>query len=275
MADDKLIIKTKDYYDSRDADEFYHTIWGGEDIHIGIYELPGESIFQASKRTIQTMVSCLPPIMPTTRVLDLGSGYGGAARYLAARFNCFVDCLNLSDTENARNIAKNKAVRLQDQINVRGGNFENLPYEGNMFDVVWSEDAFLHSRKKEKIFEEAHRVLKRGGQLIFTDPMQTDDCPPEVLQPILDRIYLKELGSVKQYRDIAAKTGFTEQRIEEMPEQLSRHYTTVLKELKQQEARLAGVVSDEYIKRMKEGLEHWIEGGQKGYLNWGILHFST
>ena len=26
------------YYNSDDADGFYSTIWGGEDIHIGLYE---------------------------------------------------------------------------------------------------------------------------------------------------------------------------------------------------------------------------------------------
>ena len=29
----------RDYYNSSDADRFYATIWGGEDIHIGLYDL--------------------------------------------------------------------------------------------------------------------------------------------------------------------------------------------------------------------------------------------
>src|SRR6056297_2845372 len=29
---------TEDYYDSDDADTFYSTIWGGEDLHIGLYD---------------------------------------------------------------------------------------------------------------------------------------------------------------------------------------------------------------------------------------------
>jgi sarcosine/dimethylglycine N-methyltransferase len=32
------IAVARDYYDSDEADGFYSAIWGGEDIHIGIYE---------------------------------------------------------------------------------------------------------------------------------------------------------------------------------------------------------------------------------------------
>ena len=275
MSDKKLVETTKTYYDSTDADEFYHTIWGGEDIHVGIYELADESIFQASKRSIQTMVSHLPPITEDTRILDLGAGYGGAARYLAARFLCQVECLNLSETENARNREKNKAVRLEDHITVTAGNFEELPYEDDSFDIVWSEEAFLHSGNKDKVFEQARRVLKPGGRLIFTDPMQAEDCPESVLQPILDRIHLEELGSVERYRELAAKHGFSEKEVVEMPEQLVNHYSAVLNELKRKEHTLSKVVSRDYIERMKKGLQHWIDGGKKGYLNWGILHFEA
>ncbi len=273
MNEQNLVETTKSYYDSTDADEFYHTIWGGEDIHVGIYELAGESIFQASKRTIQTMVSQLPPVTDKTKILDLGAGYGGAARYLAAKFGCSVDCLNLSETENARNEEKNRKVRLDDLITVTAGNFEAPPYPDEAFDIVWSEDAFLHSDNKPKIFAEVRRVLKPGGHLIFTDPMQADDCPEDVLDPILQRIHLKEMGSVSRYRELAAANGLNEMQVVEMPEQLANHYTAVLEELVRQESKLRSVVSAPYIENMKRGLQHWINGGHKGYLNWGILHF--
>jgi len=274
-SEQNLVNTTKTYYDSTDADEFYHTIWGGEDIHVGIYEIKDESIFQASKRTIQTMVSQLPPITRETKILDLGAGYGGAARYLASKFGCQVHCLNLSDAENQRNEEKNQKVRLSDLITVTGGNFEEPPYEADSFDIVWSEDAFLHSDNKARIFEQIKRLLRPGGQLIFTDPMQADDCPADVLEPILQRIHLKEMGSVKRYRELAQANGLREVEILEMPDQLTNHYSAVLKELNRKEDELRKVVSAAYIENMKRGLKHWIEGGKKGYLNWGILQFEN
>lgn len=268
-----LVKVTQDYYDSTDADSFYYHIWGGEDIHVGIYQSEKEAIFNASQRTVQKMLSMLPALEGNTRVLDLGAGYGGAARYLAREKGCKVWCYNLSEKENERNREKNQQLGLDHLIQVHEGNFEKITFEEETFDVIWSEDALLHSNRKAKVFEETHRVLKPGGSFIFTDPMQSDDCPEGVLQPILDRIHLEELGSVKRYRAIALKAGFQEVEIVEMPDQLVNHYRRVLEEINQNDGKIAGKVSEAYIEKMKQGLQHWINGGKDHYLNWGILHF--
>ncbi|MDH5777270.1 MAG: SAM-dependent methyltransferase, partial [Gammaproteobacteria bacterium] len=34
----EAVATARDYYNSEDADNFYNIIWGGEDIHIGLYE---------------------------------------------------------------------------------------------------------------------------------------------------------------------------------------------------------------------------------------------
>lgn len=274
MSKQDLVSVTKSYYDSQDADEFYFNIWGGEDIHVGIYETSRESIFEASKRTIIRMTSMLKPISRADHILDIGAGYGGSARYLAARFGCKVTCLNLSDKENERNELKNKEVNLNDLITVVGGNFEDLPFEEEQFDYVWSQDAILHSSRKDKVFQEAHRVLKTGGQFIFTDPMQSDDCPDGVLGPILKRIHLEELGSVKRYKELAHQVGLQLEAAEEMPEQLVNHYAQVLNGLKDKRSELRNVCSEDYLNNMETGLGHWINGGKAGNLNWGILLFS-
>lgn len=267
-----LLNKTKSYYDSQDADEFYHTIWGGEDIHIGLYD-DKTPIREASRRTVQRMAELLPELNENTRVLDMGAGYGGAARYLAKEYGCPVDCLNLSSTENARNEEKNQRAGLSDKIKVIEGNFEAMPFEDDAYDVVWSQDAILHSNQKRKVFGEAHRILKPGGVLIFTDPMQADNCPQGVLQPVLDRIHLEEMGSVARYRQFAQALNMEEVRIMELPDQLVHHYSSVLKGLNQHYDEVIQKSSQEYVDKMKQGLQHWINAGKQGYLNWGILIF--
>ena len=42
----------QDYYNSDDADNFYSRLWGGEDIHIGLYEHDDEDVIPASRRTV-------------------------------------------------------------------------------------------------------------------------------------------------------------------------------------------------------------------------------
>lgn len=269
-----VVDTAREYYNSSDADNFYYIIWGGEDIHVGIYNSEDEPIRDASRRTVEKMASTLNNIGPDTTVLDVGAGYGGSARYIASTYGCNVTALNLSEVENERDREMNKKAGLDNLIDVVDGNFEELPYPDNSFDIVWSQDAILHSGNREKVINEVYRVLKPGGEFIFTDPMQADDCPEGVLKPILERIHLDTLGSPSFYRSMAEKLGMKELSFIDMSSQLPRHYGRVLKETGAREDDIAGHVSQEYIERMKKGLGHWVEGGNNGYLTWGIFHFK-
>jgi sarcosine/dimethylglycine N-methyltransferase len=269
-----VVNTARDYYNSDDADNFYFHIWGGEDIHIGIYEDAGEDIATASQRTVEAMASqCLLNLLPNIRVLDVGAGYGGAARWLAGKFGCHVTCLNLSEAQNARNRELTAAHGLADRIDVVDGSFENIPAPDSSFELAWSQDAILHSGQRERVLEEVDRVLKPGGEFIFTDPMQADDCPPGVLQPVLDRIHLDSLGSFSFYRQQAGRLGWEELRIVDLTAQLVTHYGRVRAELVSQRSALSDKVSAQYVSNMLQGLDHWITAGAQDYLSWGIMHF--
>ncbi|MDA2912268.1 methyltransferase domain-containing protein, partial [Nitrospiraceae bacterium AH_259_D15_M11_P09] len=90
------------------------------------------------------MASLLNGIDSRARILDLGAGYGGAARYLAKTYGCHVGCLNLSEVQNQRNRDLNRSQGMDLQINVVDGSFEEIPLGDALVDVVWSQDAFLH-----------------------------------------------------------------------------------------------------------------------------------
>ncbi|MFC7304307.1 methyltransferase domain-containing protein [Streptomyces monticola] len=268
----------RSYYNSSDADTFYSTVWGGEDIHIGLYERPGEPIADASRRTVERMAGKLD-LTAESVVVDLGSGFGGSARHLAEAYGCRVFALNLSEVENRRHRELNAARGLSDRIEVVDGSFEDIPFADGKADVVWSQDAFLHSGNRVRVLEEAARVLKPGGRLIFTDPMAADGCDPAVLQPILDRIHLDDMGSPGFYTEALARLGFTpadpaDGGFEELREHLVTHYARVLEETEHQESNgLARKVSHDYLIQMKKGLRHWVDGGQDRQLTWGIFQF--
>jgi sarcosine/dimethylglycine N-methyltransferase len=268
-----VVETTEAYYDSGDADAFYERIWGGEDIHIGLYEGPDDPIAEASHRTVTTMADRLRPLGDEARVLDLGAGYGGSARVLARRFGCHVTCLNLSERQNRRNAELNAEHGLSELVAVRHGNFEDLPFADDHFQVVWSQDAFLHSGRRRRVLQEAARVLAPGGQLVFTDPMQADDCPPGVLGPVYERIHLDSMGSFAFYREVAAELGFEEVACIDLTPHLRSHYARVRRELERERSGLERDVSRDYVERMLSGLSNWVDAADRGWLAWGILHF--
>lgn len=264
---------TETYYDSDSADSFYAEIWGGEDIHIGVYDEPGEPIAAASARTVETMTRELGPVGVDARVLDIGAGYGGAGRALATEHGCRVDCLNLSEVQNERNRVLTKTAGLDDRVSVIHASFESIPRPDGEYDAVWSQDAILHSGARERVLSEVARVLRPGGHFVFTDPMQTDDCPPDVLGPVLDRIHLDSLASPSFYRRVLGDLGLEEVGFDAMPHQLRTHYDRVRTELTGRREEMTQRCGDDYVTRMLQGLSHWVDAADRGYLTWGILHF--
>lgn len=272
-ARSNAVEQAEEYYDSDAADAFYKSIWGGEDIHIGLYDSDDDTIAAASRRTVERMVDHLGDVSQDMTILDLGAGYGGAARYLAERFGCHVTCLNLSETQNALNRKLTEQAGLSDLVSVVHGDFEHIPETADRYDIVWSQDAILHSGNRTRVLNEVQRVLRPGGRLIFTDPMQSDSCPQGVLQPILDRINLATLASPAFYRTELSKLGFEELRCELMTDQLRTHYARIGQALSQNYDEAVERSGQTYVDNMMRGLKHWVDGADKGHLAWGIMGF--
>ena len=268
-----VVERTEKYYDSTDADAFYFRVWGGEDLHIGIYTDPSDSIRDASVRTVERMAQKIRSFPAGSRLLDLGAGYGGSCRWLAR--NCGFQCvaLNLSKVQNERDRKMNAEQGLADKIEVVDGNFEVLPFPDASFDLLWSQDSILHSGDRRKVFEEANRVLKPGGEVVFTDPMQRPDADPAALQPVLERILLETMGSFELYESFAADLGWEVLERDDLSPMLPRHYSAVRAELDRRAAEIGDSISETYLENMKRGLGHWIDAGEQELLNWGILHF--
>lgn len=269
-----VVETARDYYNSEDADNFYLHIWGGEDIHIGLYQSEREDIATASRRTVERLADRLPAIDSNAWILDIGSGYGGAARYLARRFGCKVTALNLSEKENARNRELSAEAGLEELVDVVEGSFEEIPLGDASVDIVWSQDAILHSGRRDQVIAEVARVLKPGGHFVFTDPMESGNCDRADLEAVLARIHLETLGSPQFYEKTAKSKGLELVAWEEKTPQLVRHYSRVAEELSAQRARLTGKVSEAYIDRMLTGLANWVKAGEAGCLAWGFLHFK-
>lgn len=272
----ETVEKARNYYNSDDADLFYFNVWGGEDLHVGQYINETEDIFTASRRTVENMLSMLRGIGKDVRVLDIGGGYGGGARFIAKTTGAHCTVLNLSEKENERDRVMNKEQGLDHLIEVLDGSFEDIPCDDASFDIVWSQDAILHSNSRDKVVKEAFRVLKKGGEFIWTDPMRNDATENSALQPILDRIHLDTLASPETYQKQATAAGFEPiNQFVDLTPCLRLHYQRVLEETEKREKELIAEVgiSEEYITNMKKGLRHWVDGGDEGKLAWGIFQY--
>jgi glycine/sarcosine/dimethylglycine N-methyltransferase len=264
---------TEAYYDSEDANTFYSMLWGGEDLHVGIYESTRD-VGAASAETVARMAAMLPALDGNASILDIGAGFGGSMRRLVAQRGCAATCLNISQSQNDTNRHRNWRAGLSARIRVVHGVFESIPEPDSSHDVVWSQDALLHSGDRRQVLAEAWRVLRPGGHFIFTDPMQADDVPDGVLQPVYDRLKLNDLGSFRFYRETAGALGFEIVEQLDLTAELRNHYQRICEELEANYDRLreAGA-SAGYLDNMKTGLTNWVKAADEGHLAWGIQLF--
>jgi len=273
---DDVTTRTRTYYDAPDVDTVYRKLWGGTTINIGLYHDPRDPIALASQRTIEAIASLTGPITAESRIIDLGAGYGGAARYLAHTYGCHVTCINLSGIQNERNKELCKQEGLEHLVTVLEGSFEYIPVPDNSFDIVWSQDAFVHSGDREKVVMEIDRILViKGGTVVFTDPMERDGVPREQLKGVLGRLPVERLGSVPFYQRTFRKRGFFSKGFRNWSEDMRIHYGRVLQELEQWERKKDADdgIGKAFIDNMKVGLRAWVEGTRKGDLVWGCSVF--
>lgn len=264
---------SRSYYDTADVDAFYDAVWGGEDIHTGIYAHDQESIATASRRSVEQAADKVCGLLTEdSTVLDLGSGYGGATRYLAERFGCRVVALNLSESQNARHRATNAERGLGDLIEVVTGSFHDIPFPDRRFDVVWSQEAFCHSGDRTRLLSEAVRVLKPEGALVFTDLMAAEDVPVHILRPAVSRLGVDALATPNLYRDTLVGLGLARTDFDDRSAQVLTHYERLTAETARREHELRRIISPAYVDGLLANLPLWVDAAHRGHLRWGIFH---
>ena len=117
-----------------------------------------------------------------TKVLDIGCGIGGTARFLSSEFGCFVTGLDITEEYCRTAAALSKLMKLENKNEFKAGTATQLPFEDEQFDIVWTEHVQMNVSDKEKFYSEIHRVLKKEGKLIFHDVFKGKNNP--VLYPV-------------------------------------------------------------------------------------------
>ena len=104
-------------------------------------------------------------------VLEVASGSGGPALYLARKFKCRITGLDIN--EEGLKTANESAL----QANITDAKFQfadvnqRLPFDDETFDAVMCTDSMNHFRDRLGYLKEWRRVLKTGRRVLFTDPV--------------------------------------------------------------------------------------------------------
>lgn len=121
-------------------------------------------------------------LSPATRVLDIGCGTGGPARYLAATYGCHIEGIDLTPEMVETGRVLTERCGLSDKINLKVGNALDLPFADQSFDVVWCQNMTMNIEDKAGFLSGAYRVLRPGG--IFTSTEFSTGPGGEIIYPV-------------------------------------------------------------------------------------------
>lgn len=152
----------------------------------------------------------LAAFKPGSRVLDVGSGLGGPARFLALTYGCDVTGVDLMPEFCAVATELSRRTGLQDRTRFRQGNALALPFDDHAFDCVWTIQAQMNIADKRRFYEEITRVLRAGGRFAFQDICRGDGRPLEFPVPWASEAGQSHLITPEDLRELLGAVGLQE-----------------------------------------------------------------
>jgi SAM-dependent methyltransferase len=116
----------------------------------------------------QELVALLKPELDE-KILDIGSGIGGPARWFAAKCGVYVTGVDLTPEFCAAAEALNRATGLADRVTIKNGSALALPVPDNEFDRAYSQNVIMNIVDKRQFYREAFRALRPGGVLALSN----------------------------------------------------------------------------------------------------------
>ncbi len=148
-------------------------------------------------------------ITAESHVLDVCSGMGGPARYLADTYGCRVTGIDFTDSRVAGAARLTELVGLGHRVEFRSADALENPFPDQSFDVVVAQEAWCHIPDKPRLVAESVRVTKLGGSLAFTDPLERRPLDQATRARLRTSMAMVELQSLQGYCDLLAGAGCT------------------------------------------------------------------
>jgi ubiquinone/menaquinone biosynthesis C-methylase UbiE len=210
-----------------------------------------------------------------SRVLDIASGTGTSALFLAERFGCEVVGLDYGSHNVEQSNAAASARGLDKRVCFQTGDAERLPFTDASFDAVICECAFCTFPDKTAAAREFARVLRSGGGIGLSDLTRGPVLPEEFSGLLAWVACIADARPVDTYVRYLSDAGFRVERVEP-------HDEALLEMVNQVRAKLLGAEIMVGLKKLelpgvdftagKKMARSAASAVQEGSLGYAIIH---
>jgi SAM-dependent methyltransferase len=111
-------------------------------------------------------------LRPEHHALEVASGSGGPACYIANRLGCRVTGIDANESGVATAVQRAANSNQADRVTFAVADANSpLPFDDDSFDALLCIDSMNHFPDRLKVFQEWRRVLRPGRRAVFTDPV--------------------------------------------------------------------------------------------------------
>ena len=168
---------------------------------------PTDEFHIGSKSATQHLLNQLD-FSADDRILDVGCGLGGAARYMATEYNTRVTGIDLTQSYIDVGIELNSWVGINGQVTLQQANALFLPFEDNDFDGATMLHVGMNIEDKHELFREIYRVLQPGAALGVYDIMQIGEGDIAYPVPWATESSISKLATPDHYEEALRQAGF-------------------------------------------------------------------
>ena len=143
--------------------------------HLSSDDLASIDEFHTGGRAATVDLAAQMNVVPGMRLLDVGSGIGGPARFFAHHYGCHVTGIDLSAEFCETAEALSARTSLDGRVDYRRASATSLPLDNDTFDGAYMLHVGMNIPGKGSAFREIARVLKPGGVFGIFDIMREAD----------------------------------------------------------------------------------------------------
>ena len=155
-------------------------------------------------------------------VLDVCSGMGGPARYIAHRLGCRVVGLDFTVSRHHSAQRLTHLVGLDHLVRFEHGNALAMPFGDASFDVVMGQEAWCHVPDKARLIAECVRVVKPGGTIAFTDILRRATLSEAEFTRLQRGLLFPTLETQDGYRALLEGHGYSVVACDDLSEDWAR-----------------------------------------------------